>query len=137
MKKSRIRETANLLTNADKSTHFFCCLLKKKFNPEQLLVYKALQVGPQMHQSTSRTPPTSGPSMGAIWNNSSFLRLYKSVDECTSLQVKHLPCVTIHVCNPKQLLVFRALSKCFNIFKQLFLKNFFKVSSPEPLEILT
>ena len=66
-------------------------LLKKKINPEQLLVFKALQIGPQMHQSTSLTPRTRGPSTGAIWNNSSLLRLYKSVDECTSPQVKHLP----------------------------------------------
>ena len=60
-------------------------------NPERLLVFKALRVGPQMHQSTSRTPPTRGPSQSAIWNNSLFLRLLKSVDECTSPLVKHLP----------------------------------------------
>ena len=79
------------------------------------------------------------PFTGAIWNNSSFLRLYKSVDECSSPLVEHLPRIadpcmqsrttprfygssksvdetlpcshtwTIHVCNPEQLLVFRAL----------------------------
>ena len=64
---------------------------KKKINPDQLLVFKALQVGPQMHQSTSQTPPTHGPSTGAISKNSLFLRLYKLVDKCTSPQVKHLP----------------------------------------------
>ena len=35
---------------------------KKKINPERLLVFKALQIGPQMHKSTNRTPPTCGPS---------------------------------------------------------------------------
>ena len=64
---------------------------RKKFNPEWLLVFKALQIGPQMHQSMSRAPPTCGPSTGAIWNNSLFLRLYESVDEYTSPLVKHLP----------------------------------------------
>ena len=39
----------------------------------------------------SQTPPTHGPSTGAIWNNSWFLRLYKLVDKCTSPLVKHLP----------------------------------------------
>ena len=46
-----------------------------------------------MNQSTSRTPPKRGPSTGAIWKNSLFLRLYELVDECTSPLVKHLPCV--------------------------------------------
>ena len=42
--------------------------------------------------------------MRAISNNSLFLRLYESVDEYTSPPIKHL-----HVCNPEQLLIFRAL----------------------------
>ena len=66
-------------------------------------------------QSTSQTPLTHGPFMGAIWNNSSFLRLYELVDNCTSPLVWHLPHLPsshmwrIHVCNPEQLPVFRAL----------------------------
>ena len=55
------------------------------------LVFKALWVGRQVHQSTSRTPPTHGRSMYAIQNNSLFLGLYESVEECTSPLVKHLP----------------------------------------------
>ena len=78
-------------------------------NPERLLVFKALRVGPQMHQSTSPTPTTLGPSMGAIWKISLFLRLYDSVDECTSPLVEHLLRMDHHVCNPEKLLVFRAL----------------------------
>ena len=97
--KSSLRETPNLLTNAERNTN--SCLLKrrkKSINPERLLVFKALQVGPQMHQSTSQKPPTHGPSTGAIWNISLFLRLYVVVDECTSPLVKHLlrmedPCI--------------------------------------------
>ena len=43
-------------------------LLKKtkKINPEQLFVFKAQRVGPQMHQSTSQIPPMHGPPTGAI-----------------------------------------------------------------------
>ena len=92
-KKSRIRETPNLSTDADRRTNAFFCW--KKRNPEQLLVFKALRVGLKMHQSTSQTPPTHWPSTGAIWNNSSFLRLYESFDECTSPLVEHLPCVGV------------------------------------------
>ena len=53
-------------------------------NLEKLLVFKAIQVGWQVHQSTSRLPPTRGPSMFAIQNNYLFLGLYDLVDECTS-----------------------------------------------------
>ena len=60
-------------------------------NLEQLLVFKALRVGWQVHQSANRTPPTRGRSMYAIQNNFSFLGLYKMVDKCTSPPVKHLP----------------------------------------------
>ena len=67
--KSRTGETPNLSTNAKKITNIF---LLKEINPERLLVFKALQVGPQVHKSTSQTPPTGGPSMGEIWNNSLF-----------------------------------------------------------------
>ena len=35
-------------------------LFKKKFNPEQLLVFKALQVGQQMHQSKNLQRPMKG-----------------------------------------------------------------------------
>ena len=45
---------------------------------------------------TSWTPLTCGPLTGAIWNDSLFLRLYESVDECTSPPFKHLP----HVADP-------------------------------------
>ena len=51
---------------------------------EQLLVFKALRVGQGVHQSNSQTPPTSGRSTFAIQNNSLFLGLYVSVNECTS-----------------------------------------------------
>ena len=44
-----------------------------------------------VHKCTSQTPLTRGPFLGAIWNNSAFLRLYMSVDECTSPLVEHLP----------------------------------------------
>ena len=44
-------------------------ILKKKKHQEQLLIFKA---GPQMHQSNSQKPATRGPSMSAIWNNSSI-----------------------------------------------------------------
>ena len=67
-------------------------------NLEQLLVFKALQVSWQVHQLTSWTPLTQGWSMYAIQNHSLFLGLYKSANAWT-----------IHVCNPEQLLVFRAL----------------------------
>ena len=60
-------------------------------NLEQLLVFKALQVGSRVHQSTSQTPPTRRRSMYVIQNNSLFLGLYESVDECTSPLVEHLP----------------------------------------------
>ena len=87
--KSRIWETPNLSTDADRSTNNF--LLKKKSirndslflrlyelvhklssppvqplphvdgcNLEQLLIFKALQVGRRVHQSTIQTPPTRG-----------------------------------------------------------------------------
>ena len=79
--------------------------------------FKALQVGWQVHQATSRTPPTCGWSMNAIQNNSFFralqvslqvqlpcmdnpcmqssknslfLGLYELVHECTSPPVEHL-----------------------------------------------
>ena len=45
----------------------------------------------QIHESTSRLPLTCGPSMNAIWDNSSFLRFYELDDLCTSTLVKHLP----------------------------------------------
>ena len=95
---NRIRETPNLSTNADRSTNIF--LLKKnklQFNPERILVLKALRVGPKMHQSTSPSPPRRGPSTDATLNNSLFLRLYESVHKCTSPLVKHLPRVD-HQC---------------------------------------
>ena len=61
-----------------------------------------------MHQFTSQTPPTRWPSMGAIWNNSLFLRLYESTSAPVHLlNTSHA--WTIHVGNSKQLLVFRAL----------------------------
>ena len=82
-------ETPNFSTNADRSTNIF--LFKKKIYPERLLIFKAQRVGPQMHQSTSQTPPTCGSSTRAIWNNSLFLRLYELVDKCTSPLVEHLP----------------------------------------------
>ena len=47
--KSSMRETPNLSTDADRSIN-----LKKKINPERLLVFKALQVGPQMHAPVTR-----------------------------------------------------------------------------------
>ena len=84
----------NLSIDEDRSTYIFFGKKKtKKINPERLLIFKTLQVGPQMHQSTSLTPPTRGLSTGAIWNNCSFLRLYKLVDTCTSQLGEHLPCV--------------------------------------------
>ena len=58
---------------------------------EWLLVFKALWVGPQVHQSTNWTPPTRGPSTGAIWKNSLFLGLYELVNKCTGPPYKHLP----------------------------------------------
>ena len=115
-KKSRIRVTKNLSTNADSRTNTILKRLRdlslKKYiyiNPEQLLVFKALQIGAQMHQSGSRTAPTRGPSTGVIWNNSSFLRLYKSVDECTSPIVEHLPRMDNPCMQLRTTLVFRAL----------------------------
>ena len=55
-KKSCIRETPNPLTKADITTNFFFEKKReKKINPDRLLVFKALRVGPQMHQSTSPT----------------------------------------------------------------------------------
>ena len=78
-------------------------------NFERLLVFKALWVGPQVHQSTSWTPPTHGPSTGAVWKNFSF---YGSISWSTSAPVHQLNIShvwTIHVCNPKQLIVFMAL----------------------------
>ena len=44
-----MRETPNLSTDADRSTN-----LKKKINPEQLLVFKSLQFGQQMHATVTR-----------------------------------------------------------------------------------
>ena len=46
-------------------------------NLEQLLIFKSLQVGWQMQQSTSQTPPTRGQSMYAIQDNSLFLGLFR------------------------------------------------------------
>ena len=106
-KKSCIRETPNLSTDADRSTNIFCW--KKKFNTEWLLVLRALWVGPQIHQSTSQTPPTCEPSPGAIGNNSSFIRLYELVDECTSRLVKHLPQVDNACMQSRKIPFFRAL----------------------------
>ena len=63
---------------------------------------KALWVGPQMHQSTS-------PPVGAIWNNSLFLRLYESVDKCTSPLVEHLPRVDDPCIQFRTTPLFRAL----------------------------
>ena len=54
-------------------------------------LFRALQVGRRVHQSTSRTPPTHGQSMYAIQNNSSFLRHFELVDERTSPLAEHLP----------------------------------------------
>ena len=71
-----MRETPNLSTNADRSINI---LLLKKNQSGMTLCFKALRVGPQMHQPTSQTPPTRGPSNVAIWNNSLFLRV-KRVD---------------------------------------------------------
>ena len=62
-------------------------------NLEQLLVFQALRVSRQVHQSTSWTPPMRGQSMYAIQNNFSYLGLYKLVDECTRPSVEHLLCV--------------------------------------------
>ena len=70
--------------------------MKQVINIDILLVFKALRIDPQMHQSTNQIPPTGGPSTGAIWYNSLFLTLFESVDECTSPLVEHLP----HVDNP-------------------------------------
>ena len=86
---SRIWETPNFSTDADNSTNI--CFDKKLFKKIQsgtTPCFKALRVGPQMHQlNTVRCEPF----MGAIWNNSLFLRLYESVDKCTSPLVEHLP----------------------------------------------
>ena len=106
-KESCIQETPNLSSN-----FFLLKKNKKKNNPEQLLVlrfyelvhqsitthvwtfhgcdleqllvFKSLRVGQGVHQSNSQTPPTSGRSTFAIQNNSLFLGLYVSVNECTS-----------------------------------------------------
>ena len=67
------------------------CKKKIYIYPERFLIIRALRVGPQMHQSTSQTPPMCGPSTGAIWNNSLFLRLNELVKMCTSPLVVHLP----------------------------------------------
>ena len=82
--------------------------VKKKINPKQLWFLRLYEC-PQMHQSTSRTPPTRGPSMGAILNNSLFLRLYKSVNKCTNPLVKHLPCVDNTCMQSRTTPCFRAL----------------------------
>ena len=70
IKKSCMQERPNHSTNANRNTNkqylFFEEKKEKKFNPERLFVFKALLVGPQKHQSTSQTPPTHWPSMGAI-----------------------------------------------------------------------
>ena len=49
-------------------------------NLEQLLVFKALQIGQRLHQSTSQTPPTCGRFMYAI----QIIGLYELVDKCPS-----------------------------------------------------
>ena len=77
------RHQISWLMPMEASIYFLLKKINKKNNP--------LRVGPQMHQSTSQTPPTHGPSTGKIWNNSSFLRVYESVDKCTSPLVKNLP----------------------------------------------
>ena len=82
---------------------------RKKFNPERLLVLKALWVRPQVHQCTSWTPPMHEPSTGAIWINSSCLGLYESVDECTSPPVKHRPRVDDSCMQSGTTLLFRAI----------------------------
>ena len=52
-------------------------------NLEKLLVFKALRVGQQVHQSTSRTPSMDGRYMYVIQNNSLFLgRLIQNRTSC-------------------------------------------------------
>ena len=48
------------MTDADKSTNIFFGKKTKKNNPEQFLVFKALQVGPQMQQSKNLPQPMKG-----------------------------------------------------------------------------
>ena len=70
--KSRIQERPIFSTNADRRPN-----IKKNWiiiNPERLLVFKAIRVCQQMHQSTIWTLPTHGPCIGAICNNSLFLK---------------------------------------------------------------
>ena len=56
-----IRDTSNLSTDADRSTNtFFLEFFFKQILSGTILVFKALQVGPQMHQFTSQTPPMRG-----------------------------------------------------------------------------
>ena len=78
-------------------------------NLEQLLVFKALRVDQRVHQSTSHAPQTRGQSMYAVQNNSLFLGLYESVDECTSQLVEHLPSVDDPCMQSITTLCFRAL----------------------------
>ena len=88
--KSHIQETPNLPTDAYRSTNIFLVEKNKikKFNPERLLVFKALRVGPQMHQSnTFRAWTFHGCNLKQLL----VLRLHKSVDEFTSPLVEHLP----------------------------------------------
>ena len=80
-----------------KATIFFSSEKKFKiFNPEQLLVFKALQVSPQMHQSnTSHACTIHGCNLEKLL----VLRLYELVDECTSPLVEHLPYMA-NLCMP-------------------------------------
>ena len=81
-------------------------------NLKQLLLFKALRVGRQVHQSTSQTPPTHGRSMYAIQNNSSFLGLNELVNECTSPPVEHLPRVDNPCMQSGTTPCYRALCSC-------------------------
>ena len=57
--------TVSLKRN-DLKKNFFQCI------PPKLLIFRALRLGRQVHQSTRQTPPTRGRCMYAIRNNSSF-----------------------------------------------------------------
>ena len=81
--KSCLRETPNLLTNVDRSKN-----IKKKINQERLLVFRALQDGPQMDQSTS---PPAWTFQGCNLEQLLVFKALELVDECTSPLFKHLP----------------------------------------------
>ena len=87
-----LRKILNLERKTGKRGNYILCTIWQIFFKYGWQVFfKVLQVGPQMHRSTSQTPSKCRPSTGAIWNNSSCLRLYKLVNECTSPLVEHLP----------------------------------------------